>query len=150
MDKKKLVLLVVALSVLAALTASCETTEEPAIEDYVWEMAAVLKNGEAAYVIEDDAESYPDAETASWLLSAENGILTLKDLSRDRELKGGYSPTSVFGKKEKIYNVDLFYEGEEFASVSHTVYADGTERPTLIVSLPGTSGYAAYFYPLSE
>ena len=144
MDKKKLVLLVVTLSVLAALTASCETTEEPAIEDYVWEMAVVLKNGEAAYVVEDDAE------TASWLLSAENGILTLKDLSRDRELKGGYSPTSVFGKKEKIYNVDLFYEGEEFASVSYTVYADGTERPTLIVSLPGTSGYAAYFYPLSE
>lgn len=150
MTKNKIVLLIVVSIIALACTVSCEAQKEIKIEDYVWEMAVVLKNGEAVLVIEENAEGYPDAEIASWRLSAEEGVLILKNMTDERELTGSYSPTSLFKNDDKIYDVDLFYEGEEFASVAYTVYADGTERPTLIISRPGTEGYAAYFYAVKE
>lgn len=131
------------------LLSSC-AIDLASIEDYEWKMSAVMSasvsdaQDERDFVIavgEEDA-AHPDAKIVELVLTANDGILTLTDASAGKTHNGTYKITA---KTPKSIDYEVTIDGiKGYATVAPTKYYDGSEVPTLPISI---GDYSLYFIP---
>ncbi len=140
---KKIISIILFLMILILTLPSCRA-EKLKIEDRQWQMRYVMhvENGEVAMdaVREKDA-AHPNAKIINMTLSAANGTLTLTDETNGTSYEGTYS---VKRRTPDGIDYEITVDGiDGYATVAMTTYADGTQEPTLPISL---GEYSMYFY----
>ena len=114
------------------------------IEDYEWKMRTIM-HGEDNQVVVDAVGEYdtahPEAKIVDMILTAKDGKITITDNTNNKTYEGTYT---VEQKTPAGNDYKVTIDGKEcYATVAMTTYADGTEEPTLPISL-GT--HSIYFY----
>ena len=149
MKKLKITLLLLALSL---LLCSCGT-QTLSIEDCEWKMRTVMRGGDGVTAdtadfivcVGEADEVYPEAKIIDLTLEAENGIITVEDLTNGKTYTGTYK---VISKTPKGTDYELVINGQTgYATVAPTKYYNGTEVPTLPINF---GDYSLYFVPMSE
>ena len=117
---------------------------KPKIEDYEWKMRTIM-HAEDNQVIYDaaaeESSTYPEAKIIEMTLVAKDGKITITDVTNNKTYEGTYT---VSKKTPEGTNYHITIDGKSgFACVAMTTYADGTEEPTLPISL---DGYSIDFY----
>ncbi len=130
-----------ALALAAMLLTACSgAVNVPRIEDYEWTMTSVL--GEGGEVIAcSPGEPYEGAKTVEMTCKAENGSLTITDITGGESHTGSYSVEST-SPESVIYNISIG-DSQGYASSAMTTFYDGSQIPTFVMSI---DGYALYFY----
>lgn len=126
------------------LTLSACGTGNPKIEDYVWKMRTIIHTEDNQVVYDATAEendAHPEAKIIKMTLVAKDGKITITDVTNNTTYKGTYT---ISGKNPKgtDYHITID-EKSGYAGVAMTTYADGSEEPTLPITL---GGYSMYFY----
>ena len=100
------------------------------------------ENGQSVIDATDGTDTaHSEAKKVDVTLSASNGIITVTDNTNEKIYKGTYA---VQGKKPKGTDYEISVNGiNGYATVAMTTYADGSEEPTLPISL---GEYTLYFY----
>ena len=145
--KRLFLLIFILISVL--LLSSC-TEELVAIEDHEWKMSAAMSSSvsnaqdERDFVIavgEADT-AHPDAKIVELTLTAKDGVLTVADKTNGKTYSGAYKVTA---KTPKSIDYEITLDGiRGYAVVAPTKYYDGSEVPTLPISI---GEYSLYFIP---
>ena len=92
------------------------------------------------------ANRAPDtAERLTLVCTASDGVLTLTDGTNDRQYAGSYR-LEQSDAGSAVYTVTVG-QTEGMAVTALTRYADGSSRPTLILTL---DGYALHFFPQDD
>ena len=121
---------------------------KPKIEDYEWKMRYVMHGEDNQMVMDAAAEeisTHPEAKIIEMTLVAKDGKITITDITNNKTYEGTYT---VSGRDPKGTDYHIMINGKSgFACVAMTTYADGTEEPTLPISL---DGYSIDFYADSE
>ncbi len=128
--------------VLLWLLAGCASV--PEIEDYTWTMTSVQNAAESGRVVASGVRVSGTPETApqiELLCRAGDGSITLDDVTNRQQYVGTYTRIET-SPRAFIYKVG-FGEEEGMAVAAMTDYADGSSKPTLILSL---AGYAIHFF----
>lgn len=132
------------LSLIAVFSFSACGMSKPKIEDYEWKMRTVMhaENDQIVYdAAEEESAVHPEAKIIEMTLVANGGRITVTDLTNNKIYEGSYT---VSGKNPKGTDYTITIDGKSgYAGVAMTTYADGTEEPTLPISL---DGYSVYFY----
>ena len=144
--KKTISILLVLFALLALASCNAEKIE---IDECEWKMSAVMSAGTepANSVYEVIAvgapdEIYPDAPIVDVVLSAADGKITLSDATNGKVYNGTYKKTKTTLKST---DYEIVIDGQiGYATVAPTEYYNGTEVPTLPISI---GGYALYFIP---
>lgn len=102
------------------LLTGCGSDAVPAIEEEAWQMTTVQS-------------------------TASDGVLTLTDGTNDRQYAGSYR-LEQSDAGSAVYTVTVG-QTEGMAVTALTRYADGSSRPTLILTL---DGYALHFFPQDD
>ena len=114
------------------------------IEDYQWKMRYVMHGEDNQAVIdaaEEENSMYPDAKIIDMTLSAQNGKITITDVTNNKTYGGTYTAEN---KTPEGTDYKVTIDGKSgYATVAMTTYADGTKEPTLPINL---DGYSIYFY----
>ncbi|MBQ4509855.1 MAG: hypothetical protein II984_03950 [Clostridia bacterium] len=114
------------------------------IEDYEWKMRAILHAEDNQVVYDAAAEesnTHPEAKIIEMMLVAKDGKITITDVTNNTTYEGTYT---VSGRNTQRTYYHITIDGKSgYADVSMTTYADGTEEPTLPITL---DGYSMYFY----
>ena len=140
---KKSISLILILSILLFIFSSCDS-KKTRIEDHEWKMRYVMR-GENDQVIIDaiDKEDsvYPNAKIVELTLIAKYGKLTLTDHTNGKTYDGTYA---VESKTPSGTNYSVTIDGKKgYAGVAMTTYADGSQEPTLPITL---EEHSIYFY----
>ena len=129
--------------------SSCET-EINSIEDYEWKMRTVMsgtiesaQNKDSLIVaVGEPDELYPNAKIIDLLLIAKDGKITIIDETNNKTYSGTYKAQQ---KTPKGTDYEITINGQDgYATVAPTEYYDGSEVPTLPISL---GEYSLYFIP---
>ncbi len=116
----------------------------PEIEDYEWKMRSIVhaENDQVVYdAAAEESAVHPEAKIIDMTLVAKHGRITITDVTNQKIYEGTYT---VSGRNPKGTDYHITVDGKSgFASVAMTTYADGTEEPTLPISL---DVYSMYFY----
>ena len=120
----------------ASILSAC-AFEDVKIEDYTWELslAFYVENEEVVVCATDASGSdlHPDAAVVDATLTARDGILTVTDHTNNCSYQGTYRLTQIH-PRGRDYEITL--DGKTgHATVAMTTYADGTQTPTLPISL---------------
>jgi len=134
---------------LVLLMTGCSTGEEnnasaPAIEQYSWQMTSVQSKEAEGQAIAYGPAGTSTLDTAVEIIlscSAEEGKLLLTDETNGNAYSGIYELTDT-SQESVIYEVTIG-ETEGMAITSMTIYQDGCQIPTLIISL---NDYALNFF----
>ena len=114
------------------------------IEDYKWKLRYVMHGEENRAVVdaaEEEHSAYPEATVLDMTLIAEDGRITITDETNQKTYEGTYT---VESKTPEGTNYTVTIDGKVgYAGVAMTTYADGTQEPTLPISL---DGYSICFY----
>ncbi len=114
------------------------------IEDYEWEMRAIIHAEDNQVVYDAAAEEntiHPEAKIIDMTLVAKDGKIIISDVTNSKTYEGTYK---VSQKTPEGTDYEITIDGKSgYATVAMTKYADGTEEPTLPISL---DGYSMYFY----
>ena len=131
------------------LFSSC-SVELVTIEECEWKMSAIMTDSgdslqnanDLVVAVGEPDEAYPDAEIMELTLSAQNGELRLTDVTNGIAYSGSYKVSRI---TLKSIEYEITIEGiEGYATVAQTKYYDGSETPTLPISM---GEYALYFVP---
>ena len=140
--KKIVSILLLAATLIFALSAC--GMGKPKIEDYEWKMRTIM-HAEDNQVIYDaaaeESSTHPEAKIIEMTLVAKDGKITITDITNGKTYEGTYT---VSGRNPEGTDYHITIDGKSgYAGVAMTSYADGTEEPTLPISL---DGYSMYFY----
>ena len=115
---------------------------KPEIKDYEWEMLTVMHMGNGKPVL--DATIVETAENGSIELTllANDGKLTVTDVTNNKTYEGTYSVSYEILKNED-YNITINGRSGH-ATIDMRKYADGKEIPILLVKI---DEYSIYFLP---
>ena len=117
---------------------------KPKIEDYEWKMRTIMhaEDNQVIYdAVAEESSTHPEAKIIEMTLVAKDGKITITDVTNGKTYEGTYT---VSGRNPKGTDYNITIDGKSgFACVAMTTYADGTEEPTLPISL---DGYSMYFY----
>ena len=144
---KKVISILLVLFVLFSFV-SCNT-EKVAIEDCEWKMDVVMSNNieladseDVVIVVGKLDEVYPNASVVDIILTATDGKITVTDITNDKVYSGTYK---VIKNTPKGTDYEIEIDGKSgYATVAPTKYYNGTEVPTLPISL---GEYSIYFIP---
>ena len=123
------------------------------IEDCDWKMRAVMSASVEEGGVENDFiiavgaadDVHPDAKIVDLMLSANDGNLTVTDLTNGKTYDGTYKVTK---RTPKSIDYEITINGEQgYATVAKTTYYGGDEIPTLPINI---GEYALYFVPSVE
>lgn len=135
---------------LIVFTFSACNADVIAIEDYEWKMRTVMSNDienaqyqdELVIAVGEADELYPDAEIVDLTLIAKDGEITITDTTNGKTYNGTYK---VQKKTSKGTDYEIIIDGVTgYATLSPTEYYDGSEEPTLPISI---GDYSIYFIP---
>ena len=114
------------------------------IEDYEWKMRTIMHGEDNQVVVDavgEDDPAHPEAKIIEMTLVAKDGKITITDVSNNKTYEGTYT---VSGRNPEGTDYHITIDGKSgYAAVAMTTYADGSEEPTLPISL---DGYSMYFY----
>ena len=140
--KKIVYILLLAATLIFALSAC--GVGKPKIEDYEWKMTTIahVEGEQLVYdAAAEESTTHPEAKIIEMTLVAKNGNITITDVTNGKTYEGTYT---VSGRNPKGTDYNITIDGKSgYAGVAMTTYADGTEEPTLPISL---GGYSMYFY----
>lgn len=145
---KKVLCLLITVIILFSLTAC--NVDVLAIEDYEWKMRAVMNNDinisqnedELVVAVGESDDIHPDAKIVDLFLTAKDGLITVNDITNNKTYGGSYK---VQQKTPKGTDYEIMIDGiTGYATVAPTEYYDGSEEPTLPISI---GGYSLYFIP---
>ncbi|MBR2944868.1 MAG: hypothetical protein IKC16_07290 [Clostridia bacterium] len=140
---KRTVASILMLSLVVILLASCGANR-PTIEEYEWHLrrAMLVEDEQLKLVAANEADkAHPEAKIVDVILKASNGKLTITDETSNRIYTGTYIAE---GKTPEGTEYKIIINGVQgYAGVAMTTYYDGTEEPTLPISI---AGYSLYFY----
>ena len=140
--KKIVPILLLAATLIFALSAC--GMGKPKIEDYEWKMRCIMHGEDNQFVMDamaEESSTYPEAKIIEMTLVAKDGKITITDFTNNKTYEGTYT---VSKKTPEGTNYHITIDGKSgFACVAMTTYADGTEEPTLPISL---DGYSIDFY----
>ena len=140
--KKIVSILVLAATLIFALSAC--GMGKPEIEDYGWKMQTIMHiKGDKVVcdAVSEESDTYPEAKIIEMTLVAKDGKITVTDVTNGKTYEGTYT---VSGRNPEGTDYHITIDGKSgYAGVAMTKYADGTEEPTLPISL---DGYSMYFY----
>lgn len=148
----KKIIWILPLLVLGLVLSSCGTSTL-SIEDCEWKMRTVMRGGDGVTAdtadfivcVGEADEVYPEAKIIDLTLKAENGIITVEDLTNGKTYTGTYK---VISKTPKGTDYELVINGQTgYATVAPTKYYNGTEVPTLPIDF---GDYSLYFVPMDE
>ena len=126
------------------LTLSACGTGKPKIEDYEWKMRTIMhvEDNQVVYdAASEESNTHPEAKIIEMTLIAKDGKITITDVTNNKTYEGTYT---VSGKNPKGTDYHITIGGKSgYAGVAMTTYADGTEEPTLPITL---DSYSIYFY----
>ena len=130
------------------LLTGCGSDAVPAIEEEAWQMTTVQSTADNGAIIAcaPGEPGAPDtAERLTLVCTASDGVLTLTDGTNDRQYAGSYR-LEQSDAGSAVYTVTVG-QTEGMAVTALTRYADGSSRPTLILTL---DGYALHFIPQDD
>ena len=140
--KKIVSILLLAATLIFALSAC--GMGKPKIEDYEWKMRTIAHIEGEQVVYDAAAEEitvHPEATIIEMTLVAKDGKITITDVTNNKTYEGTYT---VSGRNPEGTDYHITIDGKSgYAGVAMTKYADGSEEPTLPISL---DGYSMYFY----
>ena len=140
--KKIVSILLLAATLMFALSAC--GMGKPKIEDYEWKMQTIMhiEDNQSVYdAAEEESTAHPEAKIIEMTLVAKDGKITITDVTNGKTYEGSYT---VSGRNPKGTDYNITIDGKSgYAGVAMTTYADGSEEPTLPISL---DGYSMYFY----
>ncbi len=117
----------------------------PKIEDYEWVLhtVTVIQDSQAVVIAgkEEYLSIFADASFADMTLAAKDGALTLTDHANNKSYIGTYTRTEKTPRSSD-YSLTIGNESG-FATVAMTTDQDGSQTPTLPVSL---GNYTLQFY----
>ena len=116
----------------------------PKIEDYEWKMRTIahIEGEQLVYdAAAEESTAHPEAKIIEMTLVAKDGKITITDVTNGKTYEGTYT---VSGRNPEGTDYNITIDGKSgYAGVAMTTYADGSEEPTLPISL---DGYSMYFY----
>ena len=140
--KKIISILLLAATLMFALSAC--GMGKPKIEDYEWKMRTIahIEGEQLVYdAAAEESTAHPEAKIIEMTLVAKDGKITITDVTNGKTYEGSYT---VSGRNPKGTDYNITIDGKSgYAGVAMTTYADGSEEPTLPISL---DGYSMYFY----
>ena len=139
--KKIISILLLAATLIFALSAC--GMGKPKIEDYEWKMRTIahIEGEQLVYDAAEESTAHPEAKIIEMTLVAKDGKITITDITNGKTYEGTYT---VSGRNPEGTDYHITIDGKSgYAGVAMTSYADGTEEPTLPISL---DGYSMYFY----
>ena len=140
--KKIVSILLLAATLIFALSAC--GMGKPKIEDYEWKMRTIMhaEDNQVIYdAVAEESTTHPEAKIIEMTLVAKDGKITITDVTNNKTYEGTYT---VSGRNPKGTDYNITIDGKSgYAGVAMTTYADGSEEPTLPISL---DGYSMYFY----
>ena len=140
--KKIVSILLLAVTLIFALSAC--GMRKPKIEDYEWKMRTIMhiEDNQSVYdAAEEESSTHPEAKIIEMTLVAKDGKITITDVTNNKTYEGTYT---VSGRNPEGTDYNITIDGKSgYAGVAMTTYADGSEEPTLPISL---DGYSLYFY----
>lgn len=140
---KKIISILLLTTMLILTLSACEMGK-PKIEDYEWKMRTIMHAEDNQVVYDATAEessAHPEAKIIEMTLVAKDGKLTITDVTSGKTYEGTYI---VSGRNPKGTDYRITIDSKSgHATVAMTTYADGSEEPTLPISL---DGYSMYFY----
>lgn len=117
---------------------------KPRIEDYEWKMRTIMhaEDNRVVYdAVAEESSTHPEAKIIEIILVAKDGKITITNVTNNNTYEGTYT---VSGRNPKGTDYHITIDGKSgYAGVAMTTYADGSEEPTLPISL---DGYSMYFY----
>ena len=146
----KKILYTVPLMLLFIFSLSSCASETISIEDYEWKMRTVMsgnietaQNEDALIVaVGEPDELYPEAKIIDLTLIAKEGKITVTDKTNNKTYTGTYE---VQQKTPQGTDYEITINGQDgYATVAPTEYYDGSDVPTLPISL---GEYSLYFIP---
>ena len=140
--KKIVSILLLAVTLIFALSAC--GIGKPKIENYEWKMRTIthIEGEQLVYdAVAEESTAHPEAKIIEMTLVAKDGKITITDVTNGKTYEGSYT---VSGRNPKGTDYQITIDGKSgYAGVAMTTYADGSEEPTLPISL---DGYSMYFY----
>ena len=140
--KKIVSILLLAVTLMLALSAC--GMGKPKIEDYEWKMRTIahVEGEQLVYdAAAEESTAHPEAKIIEMTLVAKDGKITIIDVTNGKTYEGTYT---VSGRNPEGTDYHITIDGKSgYAGVAMTTYANGSEEPTLPISL---DGYSMYFY----
>ena len=140
---KKIVSILLLAATLIFTLSACGMGK-PKIEDYEWKMRTIahVEGEQLVYdAAAEESTAHPEAKIIEMTLVAKDGKITITDVTNGKTYEGTYT---VSGRNPKGRDYHITIDGKSgYAGVAMTTYADGSEEPTLPISL---DGYSMYFY----
>ena len=140
--KKITSILLLAATLIFALSAC--GMGKPKIEDYEWKMRTIahVEGEQLVYdAVAEESTSHSEAKIIEMTFIAKDGKITITDVTNSKTYEGTYT---VSGRNPEGTDYHITIDGKTgYAGVAMTTYADGSEEPTLPISL---DGYSMYFY----
>ena len=140
---EKIISILLLLSIMLFSLSACGMGK-PEIEDYEWKMRTIMhaEDNRVVYdAVAEESNTHPDAKNMEMILVAKDGKITITDVTNGKTYEGTYT---VSGRNPKGTDYNITIDGKSgYAGVAMTTYADGSEEPTLPISL---DGYSMYFY----
>lgn len=139
---KKAIAIILSVIILVCLTG-CNNTAKVPIEDYKWSMATIqsMDNNGAFIAYDPDVAIDPEYSYAGQCTPMEmdcyvsDGKITIKNKTHNQVYYGTCELTEN-NRDSAIYEITILDE-KGTAVTAMTTYADGTEAPTLIISMGG-------------
>ncbi len=114
------------------------------IEDYEWRMRTIthIEDNQVLYdAAAEESTTHPEAKIIEMTLVAKDGKIMITDVTNNKTYEGTYI---VSDRNPEGTDYHITIDGKSgYAGVAMTTYADGTEEPTLPISI---DGYSMYFY----
>ena len=140
---KKIISILLLLSIMLFSLSACGIGK-PKIEDYEWKMRTIMHADDNQVIydaVAEESTTHPEAKIIEMTLVAKDGKITITDVTNGKTYEGTYT---VSGRNPKGTDYHISIDGKSgYAGVAMTTYADGSEEPTLPITL---DGYSMYFY----
>ena len=139
----KKIVSILLLAVMLIFSLSACGMGKPKIEDYEWKMRTIahIEGEQLVYDAAEESTAHPEAKIIEMTLVAKDGKITITDITNGKTYEGTYT---VSGRNPEGTDYHITIDGKSgYAGVAMTSYADGSEEPTLPISL---DGYSLYFY----
>ena len=144
---KKAISILLLMSIMIFALSACGVGK-PRIEDYEWKMRTIMhaEDNRVVYdAVAEESSTHPEAKIIEMTLVAKDGKITITDVTNGKTYEGNYT---VSGKNPEETDYHITIDGKSgYGGVAMTTYADGSEEPTLPISL---DGYSMYFYAESK
>jgi len=137
--------LILALSLILILASGCTGHNIPMIESEHWQMDSIQSidaDGQIVACSPDHTDALTDANIILMECELSDGLLSLTDLTGNKTYNGTYV---LLDRDREAINYRLFIGSSEgLAVTAMTTYHDGSQTPTLIISI---DGYVLNFFP---